>query len=420
MGRGDGLSLPERTRLCLLNAGGMAMVAAGLGFFIWNGVGGRVHLLALNTLLAVAGAAGLWLSLRGFPRSAFAVLSGCSAIVFVIGGYFFRNGVENFLIISLAATVFMIESRRDRWLLCAVYGAGFIVVKLSNHVATPTPVTLPALYAVNTVVFVLFICGMLELFRWLTDDTQRRAAESNAQLRESNRTKEELLSVISHDLRGPIGALLQSLEMLEAGLLTPEEFQRVLAQVREETGAVHQSLESLLIWARRLLHEKPRIAPVPLRPIVAETVRLLALVAREKSITIHNRVRDDVVVEADAGHLHAVFRNLISNAVKFSPPGGAVSVAAVPHVKQWEVEVSDGGVGMTAERVRNVIESAVADAEHGTCEEYGSGVGLRLCREFLRDLGSDLTLESEPGVGTRAFFRLPAVTSADRSVARPA
>ncbi|MDX2080856.1 MAG: HAMP domain-containing sensor histidine kinase [Terrimicrobiaceae bacterium] len=407
-GGGERLSFSERTRLCLTNAAGWAMLVTGVAFFVFNGISGRHHLLPLNTMLTATAVGGLLLARLGSRRSAFSLLAGGSAIVFVIGGYFFRNGLENFLMISLAATIFMIDSRWERWLLCMVYGAGFVVVKLSNHEMAAVAAGMRTAYVANLLVFVFWICGMFELFRWLTTDARRKAEATNQQLRESNRTKEELLSVISHDLRGPIGALLQSLEMLEAGLLSPEEFRKVIAQIREETGAVHQSLESLLIWAKRLLHEKPEILSVRLRPIVAETERLLALVARQKAISIQNRVREDTVVRGDAGHLQAIFRNLISNAIKFSPPGGAVGISAMPKGGDWLIEVSDGGVGMTPERMRQVIESPVADADSGTQAEIGTGVGLRLCREFLRDLNSDLHLESEPGIGTRAFFRLPA------------
>jgi len=244
---------------------------------------------------------------------------------------------------------------------------------------------------------------------------QYQLAENRArELAAANASKDKFFAVIAHDLKSPFTALL-GLSLLQSR--TPDNFP--MAEVRETSLRIHNSarnafglLENLLEWSRLQL-ERMEYQPqsVDLNEIVARNTRLLKEVAAGKSITLHNAVATETSVYADENMLNTVIRNLISNALKFTPADGSVTVSSTPTATPTalEVWVQDTGVGISAESIQKLFRLDKPHTTKGTAEEQGTGLGLLLCQEMVVKNGGRLWIESEgvPGKGTTVKFTVP-------------
>lgn len=220
--------------------------------------------------------------------------------------------------------------------------------------------------------------------------------------------RDRIISVISHDLRQPVQGLNTFLELLEKGTVRTdtEEGRRMVRQTRDRGEQVYESMENLLAWLNAQHGSiRPRIEPLPLYDLVEDSRELLQSSIQSKGIQIENRVAEELEVSADERMLCAVLRNLLANAIKFSESGGTVRVFAEQEPGSVRIRVEDDGAGMDAETVRRIL-SGTAHSQPGTDGERGSGLGLKLVREFLELLGSELDVESAPGTGSRFSFRL--------------
>jgi signal transduction histidine kinase len=132
----------------------------------------------------------------------------------------------------------------------------------------------------------------------------------------------------------------------------------------------------------------------------------LSEVAQSKKIDLSNLVEVLTQVSADIDHVKLILRNLLSNALKFTPQGGSVSIKADVEKNFVKVSVSDTGVGMTEEKLSKLFTSAVTSTK-GTDEEKGTGLGLMLCKDFVEKNGGQIWAESQIGKGSTFYFTLP-------------
>ena len=239
----------------------------------------------------------------------------------------------------------------------------------------------------------------------------REALEgANRDLRRANATKDKLFSIIGHDLRGPIGSLIHLLEVMAENpeTLTPEEQAAVLKNLYASAKGTYHLLENLLSWARSqrgVIQRNP--SDFRLAERVGTSFRQLGGIARDKSITLRSAVTDDITVHADADMVLLVIRNLVSNAIKFVPEGGEVTVSAEPGEGEITVSVADTGVGIPEENRSLLFRSDTHLTTRGTHDEKGSGLGLMLCRNLVEQNGGTIRVEERPGGGSVFRFTLP-------------
>lgn len=220
--------------------------------------------------------------------------------------------------------------------------------------------------------------------------------------------RDRIISVISHDLRQPVQGLNTFLELLEKGTVQLDSAQgrRMIRQTRDRGEQVYESMENLLSWLNAQ-HGciEPHLGPLPLHDLVEDSCELLQSSILSKNIQVKNCVPENLTVLADERMLCTVLRNLIGNAVKYSMDGQRVSVTVEEDGDSVRVCVTDEGVGINAEAVEKILTGR-AQSKPGTAGEKGSALGLRLVREFLERLGSDLHVCSEPGQGSTFSFSL--------------
>jgi signal transduction histidine kinase len=226
-------------------------------------------------------------------------------------------------------------------------------------------------------------------------------------LKEVGAQKDRILSIVSHDLRGPLASLSSVIELLDMDLLSPDDWKELKPSLIRQFNGTDETLQDLLTWAKSQFEgADPRIQSTSLRDAVDVSEELLDVVARQKGIVIANHVGRDAMVMCDRSHLLAIVRNLVANAVKFSQPGQTVTIQDGITDGMRILSVRDEGVGMSPERRDNLFDGA-GHTTLGTSGESGSGLGLVFVRDLVQRNGGRISVESTEGKGSVFTVALP-------------
>lgn len=240
------------------------------------------------------------------------------------------------------------------------------------------------------------------------DTARRDAEEKSAALATLNQQKTLLLSIIAHDLRNPFQALLSLSTSLSRAVANRDHGAvEVRAKgIVESAGQAHRLMEGLFAWAHAQMDTlEVTLDAVALDGVAQETLDGVAEMAAAKGIAL-GAACGGLVVQAQRDMLATVLRNLVTNAIKFTAPGGQVTVAAVAQGGRVELCVADTGVGMDGETLGRLFQPDRRVTTDGTAGERGSGLGLLLCHDLVARQGSALTVTSVPGEGTVFRFTL--------------
>ena len=251
----------------------------------------------------------------------------------------------------------------------------------------------------------------------ISDVTSRRLVEEqikqkNEELAKLNTEKDKFFSIIAHDLRSPFNAFLGFTKLLDDELptMTKENTQKITMTMRKSASNLYTLLENLLEWSRM----QQRLVPFTPEKIqllqVVEAIKQIALEpAKIKEIELTFDIPGDISVFGDGNMLQSVIRNLVSNAIKFTPKGGRVSVSAKGTIDDGvEFSVKDTGIGMSPQMVADLFLLDVQTNRKGTEGEPSTGLGLILCKDFVEKHGGKLWVVSEEGKGSTFCFTLPA------------
>ena len=252
----------------------------------------------------------------------------------------------------------------------------------------------------------------LEVFREngrIRRSAQREVRRQRDELHHLNRQKNRLFSIIAHDLRSPFNALIGYSELLsqQNSDLSREKINDYAQTLNQAIYQLLDLLENLLEWSRSQM-DAVKFSPedCAIDEIIRASVSVLSQAADEKKL----EVRFDpsgLSVHADSNMVKSIMRNLISNAIKFSPRGNRIDIRVRPRSDRVEVTVRDQGIGIEQERQATLFDMAECRSTDGTEGEVGTGLGLTLCREFIERHGGEIWVESAPGRGTSMRFTLP-------------
>ncbi len=233
-------------------------------------------------------------------------------------------------------------------------------------------------------------------------------AQAN-RLKELNDFKDVTFSVLSHDLRSPVNALTGTMMMLDEKLMTAEEFSMHKNELNNKLQSVSLLLENMLYWAQSRMkgEQKLDIEKLSIKRKALKTIAVLKDAALQKDISLTYNVSDDIIAYGDANQIDIVLRNLVSNAIKFTPNGGTVTINGYASGNNTQISVTDTGVGMTDEQLSNLFDDLKLNSTRGTGGEKGTGLGLQLCYEFIKKNGGDIIVTSTPGKGSTFTVTLP-------------
>ncbi len=234
--------------------------------------------------------------------------------------------------------------------------------------------------------------------------------ENDLQLRELNSTKDKFFSIISHDLKNPFAVLKSSSELLSR-YLEKNDLEKSKAKAEMISNASNRGyvlLENLLIWAQSqtgAIKFSPRT--IILNHTVSESISDVQDQAKGKSILIKNEIPDDLIIDADENLLAIVFRNLLTNAIKFTHKGGTITVTSKTDDGKVEVAVIDTGIGIPKSHQYKLFRLDDNFSRPGTDNEASTSLGLILCKEFIEKHKGRIWVESEENRGSEFRFVLP-------------
>jgi signal transduction histidine kinase len=237
--------------------------------------------------------------------------------------------------------------------------------------------------------------------------------QKNTELKTSNGAKDKLFAIIAHDLRGPIGTLTFFLENINETIddISKDELKTILSELAKSSENVNVLINNLLIWARSQLNKiEYRPLSLNLSELIQNSLKGLAQTAEDKQIEIQLELNRAINVWADQNMVQTVIRNLISNAIKFTPRGGQIAVKArIETGNCARISVIDNGVGINQSALPGIFDISNSFHTPGTENEQSSGLGLILVKDFVEKNKGKVIIESEEGKGTTVSFTLPVV-----------
>ncbi|MGK7392052.1 MAG: tetratricopeptide repeat protein [Candidatus Cyclobacteriaceae bacterium M2_1C_046] len=234
---------------------------------------------------------------------------------------------------------------------------------------------------------------------------QQELEQQRYELIELNKVKDKFFSIISHDLRSPINNLKGMSALLAGGNLKLDETTVISRSIEKQLKHASKLLDNLMDWVLLQSNEiKLKKENVGLRILVDENIEYLEEI-NDKNIKLKNET-EDIQVFADKNMLELIIRNLLSNALKFTDKNGEIVVRSTLKDDKVVVSVSDNGIGVPAKIKTSLFEFNSTYTRQGTANEKGTGLGLKLCKEFIERNGGEIWVESEEGKGSTFNFTL--------------
>ncbi|WP_420402017.1 hybrid sensor histidine kinase/response regulator [Flagellimonas sp.] len=236
-------------------------------------------------------------------------------------------------------------------------------------------------------------------------------------LQQSNDLKDRMFSIIGHDLRSPLSAAKLKMDFIMRGIIDPKADNFLDETVYDLLKTMDEALnllQNLLGWAKS---ESDQIQMIPekldLNDLGEQTFRLLKLGSDHKHIEMQNNIPAETFAFADNNMIKTVLRNIVSNAIKFTPVDGLIKLNGKTSKDNIVIEIVDNGNGIPKEDIKKILNPNEHFSKLGTEKEPGTGLGLILCQNFVQKNGGALKIKSEVGKGSTFYFDLPIYSEQD-------
>lgn len=368
---------------------------------------------------------------RKFYLARIILISG-STIMFASSAILYRNGAEHFLLLNIVLAIILFN---NKWF---TYGFStvnatlylFIVLTISRHLEIEIISSWRVLMNIG-MMLVLFVIA-LNYFREEHVNYQQQIEEkhrelyiqqlqlmdqkdvlekNNRSLEILNQSKEKLFSIIAHDMTSPLGNLRGSLDLLQHKLMSAEEFVSISSMLIQQVESLEGSLSNLLHWSRSQLNGiSVQSSVFTVVPLISEQLNLFEPVIAKKELRIVNNIEQHVCCQADTDHFKIIFRNLLTNAIKFSAPGAGIHIYSSKESGYVLISVADEGSGISDEQLQLLTAGRINVSTRGTQNEKGTGMGLLLCKEFIEKNQGRFIIKPNYPTGSVFTIALPAAT----------
>ncbi len=272
--------------------------------------------------------------------------------------------------------------------------------------------------SLNTVFFISILLAVIFLvvllfLRKKRNQLYNELQQKNKELNSLNEVKLTLFSILSHDLRSYLGSSNQLAHVFyeQFDTFTDTERKKYLKSLVNSSDAVYTLMDNLLSWTR-LQNEDPEYKQqqFKLSPIISKSIELSTPMANQKNIVIENKITNGTVVLGNEKVVSVILRNLLTNAIKFTPEHGRISVTGSVNNKFYQVCVEDNGIGIKKEIIDKLFDFNSQYRQSGTGKEGGSGFGLKLIKLMLNKIGGTIWVESTVGVGSKFYITLKLIS----------
>lgn len=221
-------------------------------------------------------------------------------------------------------------------------------------------------------------------------------------LHQLNHTKDKLFSIISHDLRSPFAALLQTMDCIRSGDMSEGEQKEMMNSFYQQVGLVNLMVNNMLVWASdQQKGIKTHLITFNITATINEIISVSNFLAKNKRINLIHNYDGDKNVLADLNHVKIIFQNLIGNAIKFTPHGGTIEIYYSIDEDYQVIHVKDNGIGILPQKMEKLFKVTGKDISGaGTNNEGGTGIGLGLIKQFVDANNGKIGVKSMPGEGS--------------------
>ncbi len=379
-------------------------------------VGLKETSLIFMVFLTVFGMMYYWSRFKHKLTLAISIAAISASLLFAIN-YFFSSGIRGASLLSFTLTFFLImvasPVRYYVWwlILNLVIVIGIIVAEYYNADLVVTMygsrqelfVDMTSTYLIN--VAVIFI-GTLYIKRAYNTE-KKTVQEKTAALEKMNAEKSKLFSIISHDLRSPLHSIQGYLELMREAALDQEDKDRIELELLSMVNGTQEMLYNMLSWSKNQMDGvKVNIVPTNVARVIQPVVEVKKMLMLKKTIELEDDIDPSISVNADINMLQLIVRNIIGNAIKFTPSGGNIYIKAMRSENDCLIVVKDNGNGIE-ETNKPDIFSLKMQSTFGTNNEKGVGLGLFLCKEYTEAQGGKIWFESNKGIGSTFYISLP-------------
>jgi signal transduction histidine kinase len=232
------------------------------------------------------------------------------------------------------------------------------------------------------------------------EQTITTLSKQRQDLHDANNFKDKIFSIISHDLKSPITSLAGLLQIMKLKSLNEEERSKAINSLEIALKGTKTLLDNILAWANKKPSKVEENEEIELKDLVNEIFQIFDFQASTKNILLRNLIEIDFHILSNKNMLQLVLRNLVSNALKFTPKKGTIEIGIRQDYLNLEIYVKDSGIGMSEEIRSNLFNSNQHNSTRGTENEKGTGLGLKLCKEFLDKYNGSISVKSKPKKGT--------------------
>lgn len=239
---------------------------------------------------------------------------------------------------------------------------------------------------------------------------EKLVEERTAKLAEVIATNAKFLSLLAHDLRSPFQSIIGALDLLQESYNENDEveIETYIKMANNSVNTTLRLLDNLLSWTSTQNKEKNfNPVKIDLNEVILSEIESFNISATQKLITLNHSIIPNLFATADLQMVKTILRNLINNAIKYSYLGGEITISATEKEKFVGIDVIDNGVGISQNTQRDLFQRSELHSTRGTKNEYGTGLGLMICKEFVEMHGGIIWIESESGKGSKIRFTLP-------------
>lgn len=264
-------------------------------------------------------------------------------------------------------------------------------------------------FTIKLFIIVILIICILTIFYFLQ---YKQKVSQNDELIKINALKDRFFTIISHDIKSPVGSINMLLELLQTKLAKydDDEIDKMMSILQDTTSRTVTLVEDLLVWSRvhgGTIDFKPK--SIDFNDIVEQNMMLFSTLSTSKEIQLINKSKTSCPIFADSEMISMILRNIVSNAIKFTDEKGIIMISYTIKEGEFIALVEDTGVGIKPEELEKLLKGNKVISRKGTSGEKGTGLGLTLCKEFVEIHKGKIWVESEVDKGSKFSFSIPSI-----------